>query len=475
MTQQILSGSFKTPEWVKHAVFYQIFPERFDNGDPTNDPENVQPWGTPPTFSNFMGGDLRGILNRLDYLIDLGITAIYLTPIFQASSNHKYNTYDYFRIDPRFGTLATFHELIGHAHNRGVRVILDGVFNHCGRGFFAFQDVLENGPQSPYTRWFHIQQWPLHPYDEQKPANYYAWWNIRSLPKFNTNHPPVRRYLLDVARYWIEQGADGWRLDVPNEIDDHNFWREFRHVVKQANPDAYIVGEIWQDAHPWLDGTQFDAVMNYLWRDLCRDFFAYESISAEAFAQGIDYLLQRYPREAMLVQLNLLGSHDTVRFLNEARGDVRRLYAPLLFQMAFPGAPCIYYGDEIGMSGEKDPHCRGCFPWDTKAWNHDLRNWIKQCIALRREYIALRTGEFRTLWAAQHLYAFARWHNEQQLVVLLNRHDHPTSINLPLNQVPFPSHMSLRDLFSGRVYQVRDSYTETIQLAARSGTVLART
>ncbi|MCS6949257.1 MAG: alpha-amylase family glycosyl hydrolase, partial [bacterium] len=216
---------FRTPDWVKHAVFYQIFPDRFANGDPSNDPANVQPWGTPPTYYNFMGGDLQGILQKLDYLQELGVTAVYLNPIFQSTSNHRYNTYDYYRIDPKLGTLEDFHALLGEMHRRGMRLILDGVFNHCGRGFYPFHDVVENGSHSPYVQWFHIREFPIHPYDGRKKANYESWWGIRSLPKFNTDHPPVRQFLLGVARHWIEQGADGWRLDVPNEIDDDEFWR----------------------------------------------------------------------------------------------------------------------------------------------------------------------------------------------------------------------------------------------------------
>lgn len=476
MPFSVSGDSFRTPDWVKHAVFYQIFPERFANGDPSIDPENVQPWGTLPTPANFMGGDLQGILQRLDYLADLGITALYLNPIFQASSNHKYNTYDYFRIDPHFGDLATFHALITQCHQRGIRVILDGVFNHCGRGFFAFHNILENGVASPYLNWFHIKKFPLQAYDEKHPPNYHGWWGLRSLPKFNTDHPPVRRYLLQVARYWIEQGADGWRLDVPNEIADHGFWREFRQVVKQANPDAYIVGEIWEDASAWLEGTQFDAVMNYLWRDLCRDFFAHEKIQADLFAAGIEKLLARYPQEATLAQLNLLGSHDTARFRTEAGDDVRKLFAPILFQMTFPGAPCIYYGDEIGMSGGKDPLCRACFPWDETAWNRQLRDWIKQCIALRHEYAALRTGMYQTLWAEQtsRLYAFARWNDEQQLVVVLNPHNAPTNINLPLQGVPLPPNTALYDRLSNKVYQVHGGYTEELWIDAYGGAVLVR-
>lgn len=474
MVRQQPPAPFTTPEWVKHAIFYQIFPDRFAKGDPAIDPENVQPWGTLPTPGNFMGGDLRGVIQRLDYLSDLGISAIYLNPIFQATSNHKYNTYDYFAIDPHFGDLATFHELIAQAHQRGIRVILDGVFNHCGRGFFAFVDVLENEERSPYLKWFYIKRLPLHPYGESYPSNYDCWWQIRSLPKLNTDHPPTRRYLLDIARYWMEQGADGWRLDVPNEIDDHAFWREFRQVVKQANPDAYIVGEIWKDATAWLDGTQFDAVMNYVWRDLCRDFFAHELMPVDAFARSLEILLRRYPHEATLAQLNLLGSHDTARFVTEAGGDIRKLYATILFQMTFPGAPCIYYGDEVGMQGGEDPHCRGCFPWDERQWDRDLHAWVRRCTIIRNTYPALRTGEFHTLLVRNEppVYAFVRWNNEQYLIVILNPGREPVSITLPLGDLPVTAADAMRDLLSEQVYTQQNGQLEQVAIDAYSGSVL---
>lgn len=468
---------FVTPEWVRHAIFYQIFPDRFANGDPSNDPENVQPWGTAPTFYNFMGGDLQGIIDRLDYLADLGVTALYLNPIFQASSNHKYNTFDYFRIDPHFGDLATFHRLIAAAHDRGIRVVIDGVFNHCGRGFYAFHDVMENGVHSPYTKWFHIEHFPIHPYDENKPAGYKTWWAFRSLPKFNTDHPPVRRYLLSVARYWIEQGADGWRLDVPNEIADHSFWREFRDVVKSVNPDAYIVGEIWHDATPWLDGTQFDAVMNYLFRDLCRDFFARDHLRADAFGAGIDHLLKLYPCAATETQLNLLSSHDTARFRTEAGGDLARTRLAILFQMTFPGAPCIYYGDEVGMEGGPDPLCRACFPWDRSLWEHSLFEWTRRCIALRREHPALRTGHYRSLLARStvNIYAYARWDAQERFVLALNNRDLTRTLDLPLADVPIPDGSTLRDLLSGETYLVHAGRVERVRVPRRGAIVLHQT
>jgi glycosidase len=478
---------FTTPEWVKHAVFYQIFPERFCNGDPSNDPENVQPWGTTPTPQNYMGGDLRGIISKLDYLQDLGITAIYLNPIFHAFSNHKYNTYNYFEIDPHFGDLAIFQELVQQVHQRGMYLILDGVFNHCGRGFFAFQSILEQTTASPYTNWFHLLQFPLHPYppadstSQDHKANYKCWWNIPSLPKFNTDHKPTRRYLLNIARYWLEQGIDGWRLDVPNEIDDHDFWREFRQVVKDVNPDAYIVGEIWKDANPWLDGTQFDAVMNYLFRDLCCDFFASETLRADQFAAGIDDLLAHYPPPATAGQLNLLGSHDTKRFSTKAGGDISRLYAAILFQMTYPGAPCIYYGDEVGMQGAEDPLCRGCFPWESANQNTHLYDWTRLCIRLRHAYPVLRTGSYTTLVASNvadtPVYGFARSNAEETLIVMLNPSSQPISCDIPPQPDLLPYHGSVTNILgnNGGRWDIQEHAIGQIQVPSRGGMVLAVT
>jgi len=468
------SAPFLTPTWVKNAVFYQIFPERFANGDVQNPFKRALPWGTKPTISNYMGGDLQGIINHLDYLTDLGITALYLNPIFLAASNHKYNTTDYFQIDPQYGRLETFQELVKQAHKRDIRLILDGVFNHVGRGFFAFTDLLENQAESPYLNWFHPTALPLNAYDETQPANYASWWNIRSLPKLNVAHPPVEQYILNVARYWLEKGIDGWRLDVPNEISDHEFWRKFRALVKAVNPEAYLVGEIWQDASPWLDGTQFDAVMNYLFCDLCRDFFAHETLPVSAFAEGIEKLLKLYPWEATLAQLNLLGSHDIARFRTAAGGEISKFYAPILFQMTFPGAPCIYYGDEIGLEGAKDPDCRRCFPWDGTDWNHDLRNWVQSCIRLRHKHPALRTGSFQTLLTRKpsQIYAFARWNSQESLFVILNPSAESVFFDLPLTDVPYQQQI-VQNLFNSKTYKIVDNQIKDIFLPKRSGMVLA--
>ena len=348
------------PYWVPDAIFYQIFPDRFANGDPSNDPPNVVPWGSPPTIWNFMGGDLRGILQRLDYLLDLGVTAIYLNPIFLSSSNHRYNTYDYYHIDPKLGTMADFRALLDACHANGVRVILDGVFNHCGRGFFAFSDVLENGEHSPYKDWFHIKRFPVRAYGDGEAEDYEAWWGFKSLPEFNTDNPRVRRYIFEVARYWIRQGIDGWRLDVPNEIDDDAFWQEFRAVVKAENPDAYLVGEIWTADPRWTQ--HFDGLMNYPLREAILGFLG-GALDAATFAQRLTELQQLYPRDRAYAMYNPLGSHDTER-VRTLLGNAEKVKAAFALLFAYPGAPAVYYGDEIGLEGSKDPDNRRAFPWE---------------------------------------------------------------------------------------------------------------
>ena len=318
----------QTPEWVKDAIFYQIFPDRFAKSDAVPKPSGLQPWGAPPTPHGYQGGDLLGVVEHLDYLADLGINAIYFNPIFQSGSNHRYHTHDYYQVDPMLGGNAAFRTLLDAAHARGIRVILDGVFNHASRGFFQFHDILENGPDSAYLDWFTVEDWPLRPYGSKQP-NYQCWWGLPALPKFNTATPAVREFLWGVAEYWIEFGIDGWRLDVPTEIDDDEFWREFRRRVKAANPEAYIVGEIWHEAQRWLGGDQSDAVMNYLFARACLGFFGRETFAhkyrpggfrlrplrGRAFGNEIERMLALYAWPITLVQMNMLDSHDTARFL----------------------------------------------------------------------------------------------------------------------------------------------------------------
>lgn len=471
-----MSVSTEPPDWVQDAVFYQIFPDRFRNGDAGNDPPNVHPWGELPTRTSFFGGDLAGIIEAIPYLLDLGVNALYLNPIFMSSSTHRYNTYDYFRIDPRLGDLETFRQLATVAHENGIRVILDGVFNHCGRGFFPFQDLLENGPESPYLSWFHVQSFPLHAYDDRMPPNYACWWGNRSLPKFNTGTPEVRNYLFSVARYWLEQGADGWRLDVPNEIDDDTFWREFRRIVKEAKPDAYIVGEIWGDGRRWLQGDQFDGITNYELRTLLLDWLVEGKYRSLAFAHRLQELLQKYRPETVRAQLNLLGSHDTVRLTRIARGDLATLRLLWLFLLTWPGAPCIYYGDEIGLDGGPDPDCRRCFPWDERQWNLELRGYIRRLVRLRRALPALRSGTTRILLAhpRRNLLAYGRGEGSDAVVVVMNAcEDIVCTFDVPLGGMGVPEASPMFDLMQGHWYVVREQRLEGVCLPPRSATLLA--
>jgi len=479
-------STIRTPAWVKDAVFYQIFPDRFAHSEKLPKPANLEPWEAPPTRHGFKGGDLLGIVERLDYLQDLGITALYLNPIFQSAANHRYHTYDYYHVDPLLGGNEALRTLLDEAHRRDMRVILDGVFNHASRGFFQFHHILENGPDSPYLDWFIVKEFPLYAYDENHEPNYAAWWNLHALPKFNTQNPAVREFLWDVARHWIEFGIDGWRLDVPEEINDPAFWQEFRRRVKEANPEAYLVGEIWHPAPDWLQGDRFDAVMNYPFTKACLGFFIEEPVEDElvrgmgyypiphldvtAFADAIDAILNLYDVEVTYAQLNLLGSHDTARFLTLARGDESALRLAVLFQMTFPGAPCIYYGDEIGMEGRRDPDCRRAFPWDERCWNHALRRYVKRCIALRHAYPALRRGSYTRLHAADDVYAFGRRLGDETLIVLLNVSRSPRVPEIHVAGY-LPDGTRLKDVWSNYAVQVSGGIMRDVKLPPRAGIV----
>jgi glycosidase len=463
------------PEWVQDAIFYQIFPDRFANGDPENDPPNVLSWNEKPTGLGFQGGDLQGIIDRFDYLLDLGVNAVYLNPIFLAASNHRYDTTDYFRIDPKLGDMRVFHALIEKAHENGVRIILDGVFNHCGRGFFAFADVLANQDHSPYRDWFHIRRFPLNAYNTHAEINYTAWWNIRSLPKFNTGNPAVRDYLFSVARYWIEQGIDGWRLDVPTEIDDDLFWGTFRSQVKQINPDAYLVGEVWEVNPRFVGERHFDGLMNYPVRGALLDFLVYKKITPSDFAEQIEDIQNAYPSANNSAQYVLLGSHDTERIKTLCTGDDRIVRQVFLFQMGYPGAPAIYYGDEIGMTGGKDPGCRGAFPLDKAKWDHGLRDFVKELIQLRRQLHVLRRGGYQTLIAddASGVFAYGRSLGSESAVVVLNSSNEERSVHLAVDSVGWEAGSGVYDALAKEHLQV-DGQGLHLHLAARGGALLHR-
>jgi cyclomaltodextrinase len=462
------------PEWVQDAIFYQIFPDRFANGDPANDPSNLMKWGATPTTWGFQGGDLAGIYQKFDYLLDLGVNAIYLNPIFQATSNHRYNTTDYYQIDPKLGTMNDFRRLVDHAHRNHVRIILDGVFNHCGRGFFAFNDVLENQEYSPYRDWFHIRHFPIDAYAWGGATDYTGWWGMKSLPKFNTGNPKTRNYLLDVARYWIEQGIDGWRLDVPNEINDDSFWGEFRQAVKKANPDAYLVGEIWTADTRWVGEGHFDGLMNYPIMDALAGLLATGSMDVLHFAQKVEGLLSLYSRENAYAMYNLLGSHDTERILTRMGNHVEKTKLAYLFQFAYPGAPAIYYGDEIGLVGGKDPDCRGAFLWEESNWNAELHNYVKKLISLRKKHDTLRWGDFLPLISSLDpaCYAFARTASEGTVLVVINPSAKELSTKINIKKLGWDDGKTVTDLMHPEGHFLVENQSLEIRLPAFGGTWL---
>ena len=462
------------PDWVQDAVFYHIFPDRFHNSQTANDPVNIQPWGSEPTIRGFQGGDLRGITDKLPYLLDLGINAIYLNPIFSSSSNHRYHTNDYYEIDPTLGTIDDFHDLLDKVHSHNMHLILDGVFNHSGRGFFAFNDILENNAESRYKDWYYVNGFPLDAFSDGEATRYEAWWSIKALPKFNTKNPAVREYLMKVTRYWIEQGADGWRLDVPGEIDDDSFWAEFRQVVKAANPDAYTVGEIWEVNPRWVGDQHFDGLMHYPWRVSVLDMLR-SKITIAQYAEQVEGYINTYPRENVFAMYIPLGSHDTKRLFTKLKEDVARVKLAMLLQFTYPGAPGIYYGDEIGMAGEKDPFNRRAFPWSEDSWNREIRSYEKDLVALRKKLVSLRRGEYLRVFLDEEVgaYAFARKHSDEVTLVVINARDSTSMAQIPVSQLGWGDQSLVDQVGSAGAYPVKDGVIE-VRLPPWSGVILAQ-
>jgi cyclomaltodextrinase len=466
--------TIETPAWVRDAVFYQVFPDRFAMSDRVAKPGPLEPWDSPPTVHGFKGGDLLGIVEHLDHIQAVGANAIYLNPVFTSASNHRYHTYDYMAVDPLLGGDDALRELLDACHGRGMRVVLDGVFNHASRGFFPFNHVLESGSASPYRDWFYfhvedldagrpIRAYPL----ESQPLDlsamtadqmagrrslmtlgYQAWWDLPALPKLNTSNPFAREYLLSVAEHWIRFGIDGWRLDVAEEIPD-DFWREFRSRVKSINPEAYIVAEIWHEKPDDLRGDMYDALMNYplamaivsfsgAWRLDRRVIAQHVNINASVhdddaatFASRLERALSIYDPAVTAVQLNLLDSHDTPRFLSMVGGDQTAVRLSVLIQMTLPGAPLVYYGDEIGLAGELDPYSRQAFPWaHPDSWDHDLLAYISGAVALRHGQPALRHGGFRVVAAESRFIAYLRGQDAGAALVLVNAGDEGCQLDL---------------------------------------------
>lgn len=482
----------QAPRWAAGAVLYQVFPDRFANGDPSLDPEGIVPWDATPTSRDRFGGDLPGIADHVDHLVDLGVDAVYLNPIFASPSNHRYDTIDYLSVDPALGGDEALHRLVAVLHANDIRLILDASFNHCHPRFFAFADVVARGPASPYAAWFAVREWPVRVRYRPhlvEPGTYWGrhldrlrtetgipveavggdgplieptydcWHGVPIMPRIELAHPDARRYMLDVAAHWLRRFAvDGWRMDVVRYVD-HDFWTEFRREVKAVAPDAYLLAEVMGDAGRWLRGDEFDGTMNYTFRDLVVAYLAAGTVDTAAFLEGLLEMTAMYSPTAGLLNHNLIGSHDTPRFLTLAGGNQRMLLMATLLQLTLPGVAGIYYGDELGMEGGGDPDNRRAMAWPDVG--NEIHRAFRELTTLRRRHQALRTGSFRLLATVDDGFVFDRTAGGDAVAVAVNRGERPVAVPVATGELEW----SL-----GRV----EAAATAIRLGPRSAAVVSR-
>ena len=407
----------RAPDWVPRTVWYQIFPDRFCRDTASQKP-NALPWPAAEdavTNNEHYGGTLRGITEKLGYLADLNITGLYLNPVNASPSVHKYDTSDYLNIDPAFGSADDLHMLVKEAHARGIKVMLDGVFNHCGWDFALWQDVVRNGKASPYFDWFIVQEWPFETAVEPERENaasrsrpsgtngksgrYSVFAYVDTMPKLNTNNPAVVDYLLNVCETWVRSyDIDGLRLDVANELS-HTFCRQLYRRMRSLKKDFYLLGEIWRSALPWLRGGELDSVMNYPLALCFWKFFCDKTLSALTFEREINAVFTAYPEPVTVGLFNLLDSHDTPRLFTRNDGDVSAVWQQYALLLSLPGSPCIYYGSEVLLAGGNDPDCRRCMPWQAiEAGEYaEPMSMMRQLIALRHTHPAMTASGYSYL------------------------------------------------------------------------------
>jgi cyclomaltodextrinase / maltogenic alpha-amylase / neopullulanase len=463
---------FEVPGWVEQSVLYQIFPDRFENGDRSNDPKNVVAWDAAPTWYNRYGGDAAGVRKRMGHLTDLGIGAVYFNPVFYSPSNHRYEANDFLQIDPEIGTNEEFAALTRDLKARGIRTILDGVFNHTSPDFRQFKDIREKGRDSRYVDWFFIKSFPVVVGEN---PNYEAWWGFPSMPKVNLMNPEARSYMLGVVDFW-QKNAEiaGWRLDVANEVP-MDFWRAFRSHVKGIDPKLWIVGEVWGDGSPWLKGDQWDSVMNYQFRDAVLRFIAEGRTKPSEFIQRLMQVHESYAPQVSRNMMNLLSSHDTPRFLTLCNGDRRLAMLGATVQMTWVGAPSIYYGEELGMEGGGDPECRKGMEWHRATPDNDLLNHYRRLIKLRNSSHALQSGHPVPLLVDDEngTLAFARVFDGEVVIVALNRSNRVRTLTLQL-----PSNLKSDQGFTcaldGRSASVAREGSLRLSLAPLGSAVLIR-
>ena len=403
---------FVVPEWAENKVVYQIFPSRFASSQPVD----KEVWyKAPVTSMDNLHGDLRGIIEHLDYVHSLGIDVLYMTPIFKSNSSHKYDTIDYYQIDPSFGTAEDLKELVQKAHEYGMKVVMDAVFNHTGKEFFAFEDILEKGNKSKYRDWYFIDEFPLKSERGEIP-NFKCFGYYGGMPKLNLKNPEVEKFITDVACYWIREcDIDGWRMDVGDEIS-HFFWKNFRKAVKAVKKDMLIIGEIWHYAGDFLEGDEWDTVMNYPFYLNMIDLLADEKITVSQFIQNLGYLKGRLNKKCYPLMWNLIDSHDTARFLHLCKNNKKKQHLAAAFQLLLPGMPMIYYGDEYAMPGANDPDCRRGMYWDEEYQDKEMFEWYKQLLQVRKKYKCIVEGEL--------IEAITR--DEEETIVLIRKNGEET-------------------------------------------------
>lgn len=408
------------PKWFKNAVVYNIFPDSFASGKRTlAESQNEMRLENGQLCRSRLGGTIRGITENLDYIQAMGFTCIYLNPIFAGGEYHKYDVLDYYHIDPLMGTEDDFRELVEKLHERGMKIIIDGVFNHCSWEFFAFEDVVLKGENSRYCKWFYDLKFPVvRPEDPEEIPGYTCFAYERKMPKLNTAEREVQMYFADVGAYWIKEfHVDGWRLDVANEID-RNFWRNFRTAVKRENPDAVLIGEVWENAETWLKGDAFDSVMNYEFRRICKEFLAVGTPDALSAAYQFEKMHLRYPANIVKGQLNLIDSHDVPRFLSICRKNDSRWKLACILLLMMPGVPSLFYGDEQGITGVKETEYRRAMEW---SGQDRYCEFIRTLIKIRRTYID-EVSDYRPLWdwISDGMFAFTRGNGEGEITVIIN-------------------------------------------------------
>ena len=409
---------FEVPQWAANKVVYQIFPSRFAASQPVD----KELWYKAPiTHMDDLHGNLRGIIEHLDYIQNLGIDILYMTPIFKSNSCHKYDTIDYYQIDPSFGTTEDLRELVQKAHERGMKVVLDAVYNHTGRDFFAFQDILENGEKSRYLDWYFIDELP--PKGEMgEIPNYKCFGYYGGMPKLNLKNPEVEKYITDVACYWIKEcDIDGWRMDVGDEIS-HFFWKNFRKAIKAVKKDMLIIGEIWHYAGDFLEGDEWDTVMNYPFYLNMIDLLADTRINVSQFVQNLGYLEGRLNKKCYPLMWNLIDSHDTARFLHLCNDNKKKQHLAAAFQLLLPGMPMVYYGDEFAMPGANDPDCRRGMYWDEEYQDKEMFKWYKKLLQIRKTHTCVVDGELIEISARdeEETIVMIRKNGEETIAMIFN-------------------------------------------------------